>query len=380
MGTRTVREHILPAAFIGTERRIVSVVFGSPARGPKAYIQAGLHADEPPGLLVARRLLDLLTEADERGEITGQIVVVPVANPIGLAQWNTDTVRGRFDDCNLVNFNRSHLFLGERVGARLGGRLSSDAQENIRLIRKTCLEVLAEQNAATEAEYLKKLLLSLAIDADIVIDLHCDFEAVLHVYAGTTVWPDNTDLSIELGAAVTLLADDSGGQSFDEACGRIWLDIGKQFPDFPVPPSCFATTVELRGTADTRSELVEQDAGRLFSFLQRRGCISGDAPPLAIGPPVAMPLDGVDFVTSPATGILMYYKKTGDWVCQGDIIAEVIQPLCLTGPDHRVAIRSTIDGILFARSSDRFARPGKIVAKVAGEKPLEGKGTQLLTI
>ena len=38
---------------------------------------------------------------------------------------------------------------------------------------------------ATETEALKRLLQSLALDADVVLDLHCDNQAVLHVYTGT---------------------------------------------------------------------------------------------------------------------------------------------------------------------------------------------------
>ena len=40
---------------------------------------------------------------------------------------------------------------------------------------------------------------------------------------------------------------------------------------------------------------------------------------------------------------------------------------------------SPTEGILFARLSDRFARPGRILAKVAGQKPLKEPGENLLT-
>lgn len=53
---------------------------------------------------------------------------------------------------------------------------------------------------------MKKILFGLAHDADIVLDLHCDNEAVLHVYLGTPLWPEGEDLSAQVGAEVTLLA------------------------------------------------------------------------------------------------------------------------------------------------------------------------------
>jgi hypothetical protein len=35
---------------------------------------------------------------------------------------------------------------------------------------------------------------------------------------------------------------------------------------------------------------------------------------------------------------------------------------------------------VFARSADRFARPGRILAKIAGKKALQKAGANLLTL
>ena len=52
----------------------------------KCYIQASLHSDEIPAMLVAHKLIKMLDDFDERGQIQKQIIVVPYANPIGLSQ------------------------------------------------------------------------------------------------------------------------------------------------------------------------------------------------------------------------------------------------------------------------------------------------------
>ncbi len=79
--------HALLPPTPGTHRELISLHYGQPgAAAGKAYLQASLHADELPGMLVAhhlRRRLDAL-EAEDR--ITGEIVLVPMANPIGLSQ------------------------------------------------------------------------------------------------------------------------------------------------------------------------------------------------------------------------------------------------------------------------------------------------------
>ena len=70
----------------GTQRSLLVHRYGDPEARSKAYLQASLHADEMPALLVAHDLARLLDEAEARGEIAGQIVLVPYANPIGLDQ------------------------------------------------------------------------------------------------------------------------------------------------------------------------------------------------------------------------------------------------------------------------------------------------------
>ena len=126
-----------------------------------------------------------------------------------------------------------------------------------------------------EAEYLKHRLLSLAHDADIVLDLHCDDQALMHIYLGTPLWPGSADLSAQLGAEVTLLAEDSGGAPFDESCSRIWWQLAEKFPDYPIPPACLSATVELRGIADVSHENGAHDAENIFIFLKKKGICPG---------------------------------------------------------------------------------------------------------
>ena len=47
-----VTEHALPAMSPGTARSLTVHRFGDPAARPKAYLHAGTHAEEIPGMLV----------------------------------------------------------------------------------------------------------------------------------------------------------------------------------------------------------------------------------------------------------------------------------------------------------------------------------------
>ena len=226
---------------------------------------------------------------------------------------------------------------------------------------------------------MKHLLLTLSHDADIVLDLHCDHQALLHVYMGTALWPDGADLAAQMGAAAILLAKDSGDMPFDEANSKLWWDLAGKFPGVPIPPACLAATIELRGVADTEAPYTALDAQNLYVFLQRRGYLAGEAPPLPELAAQGTPLEGVDYLKAGSAGILTYTKQLGDPVEEGEVVAVVTQPLQNAGQGEKTVVISKTAGVFFARSAERFARPGKIVGKVAGARPLEGKGSYLLT-
>lgn len=380
MTTKIVEKQSLPVSSMGNERTLTFIRYGSGAAGKKAYIQAGLHADEAPGYLVMHHLINLFDAADAAGTIAGEILLVPVANPIGASQWRDEVLRGRFDNFDNTNFNRKHLDITDTVAENIRNALTDSPDQNRVTIRQAMADILRGLSPSDESAQLKHLLLSLSFDADIVLDLHCDHQAVTHVYMGSPLWPDAADLSAQIGSAVTLLAKVSGDNPYDEACSRIWWELAETFPTFPIPFACLAATIELRGISDVSHHLASRDAQNIFLFLQRRGLISGEAPEL---PPLrnqATPLRGVEHIKAPAPGVVVYVKGPGDKVQKGDVIAEIVNPLQADQRSRITRVKSDIDGILFSVNVDRFARPGRTLAKVAGKEPLKGKGENLLTL
>lgn len=365
----------LPSAAPGTARALKVIRYKGSDQGRKVYIQAGLHSDEAPGYLVAHQLEKLFDKA----RILGEIVLVPAANPIGLSQWRDEMLQGRFHFPTSVNFNRQHLDLISKVAESIKGKLGAEPTDNIALIRKTFGKILAAIETEDESSFLKKQLLTFAHDADIVLDLHCDHEALLHLYMGTPLWPDGADLAAELKAEVILLAKNSGDNPFDEACSRIWWELAAKFPGSPIPPACLSVTVELRGIADTAPGTAEEDAQNIFRFLLRRGIIEGTPPPLPTLINEATPLTGVDYVKAQVPGVVVYHKKPGDWVKKNEVIADILNPLPLEGEKQIHPVKSRTEGRLFTRNYDRFARPGRIIAKIAGKIPLRQNSGNLLT-
>src|SRR5689334_22149563 len=215
--TKRIERVELLGGSVGTSRHVVVHRYGTPGARPKAYLQASLHADEIPGMLVAHHLLGLLDEADAKGQIKGEIIVVPVANPVGAGQVVNTTFVGRYDFRSGINFNRRWPDLSVGLADKVKGKLGKDADKNIAIVRQALGEAIDGIHATSETAMLKKELLRLSYDSDIVLDLHCDDIALMHLFTTHVYWPRAQDLAADMGAKVVMLCDDSNALSFDEA-------------------------------------------------------------------------------------------------------------------------------------------------------------------
>ena len=213
---------------LGTARRLRVHCFGTSGAVPKVYVQASLHADETPAMPAAHYMMRRLREADARREVCGEVVVVPVANPVGLSQRMLNLHVGRGDLGGSGNYNRGFPDLGAAALARLDGRLGPDTRENDRLARAALRDSAAELQPTTEVEALRVALLRVAADAHMVLDLHCHFEGITYLYCNAAGWPGARDLSAQIGSQATLVGDGGGG-SFDEACDAPWRRIREAF-------------------------------------------------------------------------------------------------------------------------------------------------------
>ncbi len=354
--------HALEGGSPGLTAELSILRFGASASGPKAAIHAALHADEVPALLVAQCLRERLSELESRGQLRGEVRLVPVANPIGLGQRLLGRHEGRFDLRDGVNFNRGYRALAESLPETLAAGLGADAEANVTLVRQALREAALAVPAQTLTEHLKRRLLVNAIDCDIVLDLHCDNEAVVHVYALDVHEPLAAELGARLGAQAVLLAMDSGDGPFDEACSRPWTLLQQRHPAVPLPPACFAATVELRGEADVDFALAAADADALIEFLRARGVVEGPAAPVPAPGCQPTPLAGSEPILATHAGIVVFAARPGQRLAAGDVVATLLDP----ASGRRTLLRTEGGGLLYARVASRWAVAGQRLAKVAG--------------
>lgn len=364
----------LPAMTPGTARHVLVHRFGKRGARPKVYLQAAIHADELPGVMALHHLLPMLVEADRLGRIVGEIVVVPTVNPIGLAQLVGNSHYGRYHLLGRDNFNRNWPDLSAAVSAKVGKRLGVDAAANVALVRRAALQALAEIEPMNELQSLRVQVMQLCADADVVLDLHCDAHAALHLFISRRDWPGAAEaLAADVGAEAILAAEPyPTALVFSYVNSALWPRLAELHPDAALPQACFAATIEYRGQHDVNHKLGAADAANLWRFLQRRGVIDGRAGKLPAAKAQAVPMAGMDVGYCSGSGMLVYNIERGAKVRKGQVVCEIIDPGDERGAAARTPLRAGTDGVLFSRVLDgTLAWPGKVAFRIAGAKPLQ---------
>jgi predicted deacylase len=358
---------VLPSMTPGTGRSVVYHRFGRRGARPKAYLQAAIHANELPGAMALHHLMPLLVAAERRGRIRGEIVVVPTVNPIGLAQLVGNNHLGRYDFLCRDNFNRNWLDLSAAVAERLNGK------SDVAAIRAAAQAALAAMKPMSELQALRVEIMKLSVDADIVLDLHCDAEAALHLFISRRDWPGaGQTLAADIGAAATLYNDPyPASLTFSGVHSALWARLAERFPDADIPQACLSATIEYRGQHDVNHALGAADARNLFRFLTRKKLMSGSAGALPRLKAQATPIGGMDVGYAPRTGMVVYHVPKGAKVRAGEAVCEVIDPSDARGPKARIQVPARTDGIVFSRKLDgRLAWPGAVLFRIAGARLL----------
>jgi predicted deacylase len=363
----------LPTMTPGTQRSIAYHRFGKAGARPKAYLQAAIHANELPGAMALHHLMPMLDAADRQGRIRGEVIVVPTVNPIGLSQLVGSIHLGRYDFLGRDNFNRNWPELSEAVAQRVGRRLGADAERNVVLVRRAALAALAALEPVNELQALRVEALRRSIDADVVLDLHCDQEAALHLFISRADWPGPaTELAADIGSEATLYNDPFPEvATFFGVNSSLWARLAARFPAANIPQACLSATIEYRGQHDVNHRLGASDAANLYRFLVRRGIVAGRAGALPRLKAQATPVAGMDVGYSPKAGMVVYHLPKGARVRKGSAVCEIIDPLDARGPKARTQVLARTDGILFSRKPDgRLMWPGAVLFRIAGAKPL----------
>ncbi len=313
---------------------------GSDRSAPGAYLQAALHGGEFPGVAAIHFLVPLLEAAEKAGRIAGNITIVPMANPVGSAQWLNGQPMGRFDFFSRTNFNRDHVGLDDFDTTKL-----------------------PNLNApVSAAKRLKAELLRLALPHEIILDLHCDFESEQYMYIPAAFWPAMKDLASAIGCKAVLTWEGDADLAFEEAAARPALTSKADLTRRAV------TTIEFKGLVDVSAEKGKADAKGLYDFLVHRGVVCGKSKvkPESFQGPVT-PLENVEMVKMPVGGMVFYHVNVGDMVKKGTKLATIVPKP--GDPTVDLIVTAPQAGYILTRREHRFLPRGDDLLKLLGAKP-----------
>ncbi len=299
--------------------------------GPRVHLQAGVHADEIAGMLVLHKLLPMLRDAQDAGLLRGAVTVVPQANPIGLTQFCQGRLVGRFHEATNRNFNRHFT------------------------------ESAATQ-PSTAVGVWQKALLNLALDAQIVLDLHTDAEALPYVYVHRCFWPAAGDLVDALAPDLAIVWDDDEDSAFEGAVVSHWVRKEQT-------AGRLVATLELRGQGDVSDALAERDAQGLYAFLCGRGVVDKRVERVDWRGEM-VPIAHMETVLAPAAGIVVYERELGARLEAGERFARIVARPGEPSSEH--VLYAPQAGRLVTCSRERLIVQGEVVAKLTGSTQSPG--------
>lgn len=226
--------------------------------GPSVYIQAGIHGQELMGYGVTLCLIEHLKKNPPHGRVT----IVPKANPYGMNVKMGDTTYGRFDPTTGANWNRNYM------------NWLKKPEEFVHIHRgkswaevKEALRIDAQQALITESQpYQNKLanqLQCVAVQHDILLDLHCDGVSLPYVYCHDYA----LDYARQLGFDYYLTMPRYFKGSFDDAMIYPFWTVFEQM-GFPIDRlDMMAFTLELGTKEYFDLERCQQFADRIIQFL-----------------------------------------------------------------------------------------------------------------
>jgi len=312
----------------GDPVRVGAWRFSGSGSGPAVHLQAGVHADEIAGMLVLHRLMQRLAVAEADGRLSGRVTVVPQANPLGIGQFRQGRILGRFHDATGHNFNRGFD------------------------------QSAAMARPSTNVQAWQKSLVQLAADAEVVLDLHTDDEALPYLYVHRRFGTQGRTLAAAMKMDLAILWDEGGDGSFEETLIAPWLRDG-------VSERHMAATLELRGQGDVNDRFAEQDAEGLYAWLCHCGVI--DAPSTVADWPVEVREMGqMETLLAPQPGVLIFERELGDFVEEGQRFARILgRP---GDPSSEVVLYAEQAGRMVTRYRDRLVAQGMVVAKFTGNR------------
>ena len=304
--------------------------------GKKAYIQSNLHGAEISGNAVIHQLIEFLMSQDSN-QLIGEILLVPVCNPVGVSQRSHHFSPGRYNHYDGADWNRIFWDFekeGEDIEGFAKSHINLDADTIKFNYRKQIALSFAKQLAKINApscrpysEIYRYKLQSLCLDADYVLDLHSSTnQAVDYVYCFSSREESAKAFLLDRG----ILFNDYDGDAFDEAFLKPWLALEKSLAELGSAIDVFdveAWTLELGSGMQMNPESVAKGLRGIKNYLASKGLLKVAGFPLpetAAHEMILTRKDSVQKYYAPAGGMIQNRVQLGSIVKKGHWLYQIL--------------------------------------------------------
>lgn len=293
--------------------------------GPHVYIQASVHGAEVQGNLVIWELMKFFSEHSFSGKLT----FLPCANPMGMNTKFGTCTQGRFNSVTGDNWNRLFEDLSFDYDDFVQRTSSLGWKELKSVFKKEFLEKILLRQKTLEERGLsenKRWALRLqqeAIQADIVLDLHTGPVSTSYLYTVEDFFPRSLDLNFP--HHIVIPAEFAG--AMDEASFMPWLKLKKSLEKVSrkFPDEVEVYTLELGSEETLNSERAKRYALSILHYLQKRGVVQGELPPLEkVTKRYKTKLSDYRCYHAPWGGLVEYLKSPGEVVSKGEPLASFL--------------------------------------------------------
>ncbi|MCF6808291.1 succinylglutamate desuccinylase/aspartoacylase family protein [Thiotrichales bacterium 19S9-12] len=296
---------------------------GSSQEAPSVYIQASMHADEIQGNAVIFELLEQFSSNQPLGDIT----IIPQCNPTGAASRVGSAHQGRFDPMNGDNWNRYYFYPKIDYNAFANEHINSTQAEYKKAFREILceqlLKALDKPYLLTRAQFMAYQLQLFAYQADLVLDLHTDAEAINYLYSPSYA----KDSAAYFQYSDVILMDNEFDGALDEASFSPWWHLQKAFSRLNREEEVLIEgyTLELGSKEKISQSLAIAQSCSIINYLAYKESVDDFSFVDKRAPSTMHHADNFKAIYSEIGGLYEWYVAPGETIKKGQVIGRVLQ-------------------------------------------------------
>jgi len=343
--------------------------------GQKAYIQANLHGAEISGNGVIYELIEFLT-ALEPSQLTGEICLVPVCNPIAINQRSHHFSTGRYNPYDGKDWNR--IFWDyEKEGEDILSFAKAQLNQYPEIIRKNYLtqiqQSFAQRYRAIQSPFGVPLRLlyqyqlqQQCLDANYIIDCHSSsHQALDYLYCFSS--REESAKAFLLDHAI--LMNDYDGDAFDEAFLKPWLALETSFAQLgrSIQFEIESWTLELGGGRQMQPESVAKGVRGIKNYLAVKGmldCPGFPVPETASHQIKFHPKTKIQEYYAPAGGMVQSLVDLGTAVKSGQILYQLLSFDKNGQPPKAISTSAPDSGLVFDVTTNHSVNQGEYLLAI----------------